>query len=638
MSSSGKAKIEDVTEYFSHDLIDKVLEKFPRKNVEELDITNTLYNILIPKKIKNEIRNHPNIQWKMDLESAQYPWEMLHDTINDKEPIFVKSGMVRQLLSRASFPYERIVRSQKALVIGDPIYTHLKPLPFAEQEAEELKDKLEINDWEVDYISKGNLFQILARLQRQYKLLHIAGHGVYDPQTKQAGIVVEDTVIDSHFFKSLPYIPEFAFINCCYSGDIDSTYEQKTKQKYKLAASLGIQLIEQGVEAVIITGWAVDDDAALAFADIFYEHLLSNKTFGQAALAARRQVYQDYGEYSVTWGAYQCYGNPHYKIQRRSSNNGFIDYEDEDHVLTLLFNLKSKCIRKSELSNIADQVAELFEKCRAKGLDTPLVLQNIAEIYFEIGELEQAKTIFEKMLKKENAKYSVRSLEQYCNLLFKIELENEKEPEEEYIKKILKYFDYFLEVQTNAERYSLRASAFKRLSMIYPEDMDKYLAMMVTGYMEALDYADQPKVYPLVNHRQAAYFTDANYRNPKRSEYKDTRKLIHEVKSNIPPPSHNDFWADIEIVNLLTTDLIYTDDLSTVDQLKDEIMKIYKKRFARTGTYKHLKSEIEHFDFLDKVINHYSDNHSFQLETIKADAVAYILSELKSLDPKKNDL
>jgi len=244
--NAGKAKISDTTDYFSKELIEKLILNLSSKSTDYYKIPELLYNLLIPKRIKNEISNRPNICWKMNAESAEYPWEMLQDSDTNHEPIFIKSGIVRQLFSEANYPYEKIAREKKALIIGDPIYDYedLKPLKGAYDEAHWIENRMKLEEgWQLESIYNGGLYEIVNALYKKNKMLHIAGHGVYEEHKNRGGIVVENIILDSQFFKTLPYIPEFVFINCCNSGTYTAEFEKTYKKRYKISASIGIQLI-----------------------------------------------------------------------------------------------------------------------------------------------------------------------------------------------------------------------------------------------------------------------------------------------------------------------------------------------------------------------------------------------------------
>lgn len=72
-----------------------------------------------------------------------------------------------------------------------------------------------------------------------------------------------------------------------------------------------------GVSALIAAGWAIDDQAARCFAKSFYGLVLDGTRFGDAVLAARQVTYRDHSS-STTWGAYQCYGEPDWRLIRRA--------------------------------------------------------------------------------------------------------------------------------------------------------------------------------------------------------------------------------------------------------------------------------------------------------------------------------
>ena len=79
------------------------------------------------------------------------------------------------------------------------------------------------------------------------------------------------------------------FVNCCYLGKTDGV-AKIFKSRYKLAANIGTQLIEIGVKAVVVAGWAVDDAAALEFTKVFYQSMFEGQDFGNAILKAKGNI------------------------------------------------------------------------------------------------------------------------------------------------------------------------------------------------------------------------------------------------------------------------------------------------------------------------------------------------------------
>src|SRR5262249_28630725 len=117
---------------------------------------------------------------------------------------------------------------------------------------------------------------------------------------------------------NLRTIPDLVFINCCHLGKLDRLASEYPN---RLAASVAEELIKMGIKTVIAAGWAVDDGAAVTFATTFYDQMLRGECFGQAVLTARRVTHENHPG-TNTWGAYQCYGNPNFRLNLRSTPTG----------------------------------------------------------------------------------------------------------------------------------------------------------------------------------------------------------------------------------------------------------------------------------------------------------------------------
>lgn len=134
-----------------------------------------------------------------------------------------------------------------------------------------------------------NADSILAGLhKRAWRILHLSGHGEHEFKPEGhagkpiSGMVIgKDTFLTPGDVEQMRWTPELVFINCCHLGRTlgKTAAEGRFNQ---LAANLAVQFIEMGVKAVVAAGWAVDDSAAEAFAQGFYNHLLAGETFGQA--------------------------------------------------------------------------------------------------------------------------------------------------------------------------------------------------------------------------------------------------------------------------------------------------------------------------------------------------------------------
>jgi CHAT domain-containing protein len=156
-------------------------------------------------------------------------------------------------------------------------------------------------------IASGNGDAVTAALYTgDYRILHLAGHGVVDLKGKTGLVLGEDDIFTADDVRNLPSTPDLVFLNCCHIGRIDP-------QVNKLAASMSEAFIQIGCRAVVAAGWAVDDKAAIDFAREFYNQMVAGETFGRAVLEARKLVRRDHAQ-TNTWGAYQCYGNPDFRL------------------------------------------------------------------------------------------------------------------------------------------------------------------------------------------------------------------------------------------------------------------------------------------------------------------------------------
>ena len=127
-------------------------------------------------------------------------------------------------------------------------------------------------------------------------------------------IIGKGMVLTPGDVKQMRRVPELVFINCCHLGRVDGKDSDRDRL-HRLAANLAMQFIEMGVRAVIAAGWAVNDLAALTFAESFYRDMVNGRPFGEAVRLARKRTWLGHPAYN-TWGACQCYGDQDYRLQR----------------------------------------------------------------------------------------------------------------------------------------------------------------------------------------------------------------------------------------------------------------------------------------------------------------------------------
>jgi len=151
--------------------------------------------------------------------------------------------------------------------------------------------------------------------------MHIAGHGI--EHTYGPGVVLSDgMVLNLHEIASMRTVPELVFINCCHLGRLDGGKRDPLQGwRVAFAARVAEQLMRIGVRCVVAAGWAVDDLPARDFALTFYDALLAGRPFIDAVAQARQATWASYPD-SITWAAYQCYGDPNWAYTRAALDDG----------------------------------------------------------------------------------------------------------------------------------------------------------------------------------------------------------------------------------------------------------------------------------------------------------------------------
>jgi hypothetical protein len=344
-----RARSEDSRLPVQRPNLDRLIERAVHFPNWDQDLASAMFELTVPNRIKGSFKDMESSLFVVDKEAARYPWELMYDRRSGEDrPLVVQMGMIRQF-STFSFQ-ERVVdvRNKKVMVIGNPANAPagFSNLPGAEQEAHQVASKLEEHGFEVRRAIHTGPEDIMAPLfSRDYRVLHLAGHGVFKyeyqkpgeakPQEYTGMVLGNGVFLTANEMKQKMDIPELVFINCCHLGKFSSAEEDRTPRYAfnDFAASLSEELINMGVKAVIAAGWAVDDAAALTFAEVFYEHLLKGDAFGDAVKAARVETYRLHKDRTNTWGAYQCYGDPTYRLVINSGGWGdqkdrFVDIDE----------------------------------------------------------------------------------------------------------------------------------------------------------------------------------------------------------------------------------------------------------------------------------------------------------------------
>jgi tetratricopeptide (TPR) repeat protein len=399
--------------------------------------------------------------------------------------------MIRQLSTRDYRLTINVVAKKTALVVADPLTKGFLPaLPAALKEGELVADILEKQKFTTTRLLQSSSFNVIKSLfADDYKIIHLAGHGIFNKDNPDAsGMVIGDKVyLSSREIAQMSTVPELVFVNCCSLGEADGAAEEFYQDRYQLAANLGIQLIENGVKAVVAAGWAVNDDAAMDFTDQFYTAMFQGYNFGAAIQKARKYIFQKYPENNNTWGAYQCYGDPFYNLTDMLYNvpapitKFVMPQEAEDALFNLLNKVEMGNRSVDDYLKKLHAISEAVDKAEIRNT---AITEKEALIYAELGEYDQAIAKFEQLLKTENASFSFLAAESYCNISTKkcatdiIQYPDKKTDLLRKFKSVLAYLTSLTELSGTAERYMLLGNAFKYQAMFAKDHEHRKKALL----------------------------------------------------------------------------------------------------------------------------------------------------------------
>jgi len=391
-----------------------------------------IYELIIPHDFKNFAQERRNLVLVLDAKSAAYPWELLEYRGRDgNEALARQGGMIRQLATKDYSP-SNLTMNGRALVIGDPQYgmPDFPALDGARKEAQEVAVLLGQRFGDTEPLDNPTGKEILTQLMaHEFQVLHLAGHGVFEHQLpgsedKVSGMVIgPDHILTPIEIRQMPATPELVFINCCHIGKMSDHSTKVPDQPHRLAANLAIQLINQGVRAVIAAGWAVDDAAARTFALRFYEKMLDGESFGSSVSAARDATYSQHPGVN-TWGAYQCYGDPEYRLENCRGGRDSGDTQARVALAEFIADIrniaqKAKTASEDEVDGLRqwlDQIEKDLLSLPNKSSAQGELLAALGEARSELGQFERALSAYKQAVFSEDALASIRADEQRANL------------------------------------------------------------------------------------------------------------------------------------------------------------------------------------------------------------------------------
>jgi hypothetical protein len=329
----------------------------------QLERGRFLEALLIPADLRVQLYTPAPLVMMLDSTTARIHWEMVAQPSLDAPRVITTSnasvgtfeyeddflgtsrGFTRQLRTTFAGPPDPPPPPQgvlRVLIVADPAED--AHLPGAEEEAVAIADLFESFNNSLlgktgTRIEVKRFFgpieatrtNVLRELMlRRYDLLHFAGHCVFewggDPNLSGWIFNMKNKeLLSANELNRVDRIPKFIFSNACESG---VTPDRSQDRNDRLAPSFAEAFFARGVANFVCTAWPVDDVAARLFAVTLYSGLLGSEAntdqdaLAQApeplpmheAMKRARLAIARTANGRTTWGAYQHYGNPNFRL------------------------------------------------------------------------------------------------------------------------------------------------------------------------------------------------------------------------------------------------------------------------------------------------------------------------------------
>ena len=610
-----RARAETTLQCTSERLVKGLVDASATNAAFDTKTATALYELLIPNDIKDAAGDETNVVLVVDDTAAQYPWELCVDRLGPTglqpfdaaggartKPISIDMGLVRQFETDKFRLHPRTPQANLAFVVGDTD-SGLTELDGAKREAEEVAGLLGGRRYAVTHLDRPDSGTFLRELfSADYRVLHIAAHGHFDEDhPKRSGIVVgKDTYITAFEIGQMRVVPELVFLNCCHIGQLGKFH--------RIAASVARELIEMGVAAVVAAGWAVDDKAAVTFATTFYDALITQRLpFSKAVTAARQQTWRMHPD-TNTWGAYQCYGNPDFRL--------VIDGDDGATAVKLCSRYEYLSRFRSALSEsnqagfderrqmeLAKELKALRAEMKSDWADGELETAYGLAIG-EFGDYKTAIDTLEKTRTIEKSTISLKALEQLANFRARYAVElyvqagNQQTDEvKAQIAESERLLQWLLDGGKTAERLSLMGGTWKRKAFIAETTYDQNRTLITSAdYYRQADAIKPKQPYTVLNPAVLEGLADPD--PAKRQALLDEVNGI-EAETRRVGDAATDVWDALAPGDLMLTRCIVSE--AGPDEIR-QAAREFRSAALRFGTALKLRSVREHLALIAKVL------------------------------------
>jgi hypothetical protein len=242
-----RARLEQELAVSQRALIQQLLTSATGRQDNDVDLSAALYQLLVPQSVKNRISRGGDLLFMVDRAGAAYPYELMAERTSDGlHPLAETRGILRQFETEQYRVLPEMARAEQIFIVGNPKTILWADLPGAFQEAEDVAAIAAANSLSVERAPREDAENTLVKLMtKEYRILHFAAHGVFDPDPMRSGVVIGDRLfITPAEVARLPLVPELVFLNCCYLGTTGES--RSTGPDPRLAASLAEGFIQAG--------------------------------------------------------------------------------------------------------------------------------------------------------------------------------------------------------------------------------------------------------------------------------------------------------------------------------------------------------------------------------------------------------
>ena len=519
-----RARNEVIVESNQRQAVDGLIESMTRTTRDQPGLSRAVFELMVPNGMKEPLSQVRTLMMSLDERAAAYPWELIRDAEADQDegPLVTRVELVRQLATMKGWGRVPTVTNRRAFIVGDTL-SDFDELESAQQEARTVAGVFNANEYDAEPIIRATAMQVFEALfDGRYRFVHLAGHGVvnhvdpYDKTgTRHTGMVIGKGIyLTPAQVAKIGHVPEFVFINCCHLGDMKDEAQPRWGE---LAANLATQFINMGCKAVIAAGWAVDDAAAQAFAEKFYQAMFQGRRFGEAVRMAREATYRQH-RLTNTWGAYQAYGDELYCFP--VDGGGANHARSYAHVDELIADLDKEIARSQSVTGESSRdayrrtIAAIEDAARGPEFQRADVRERFACAWADLGDLDAAIAHYRAALSMESATCSMQAVEQLANLEIRHGARQMATHDDQREKGLALMdqgharIDLLLQVAPTTERYALKASYYKRRAQAdqardFYNDLKDCIGAMTAQYWKAADYAfgrtGEQDYYPLFN-------------------------------------------------------------------------------------------------------------------------------------------